>query len=154
MNLHTFTGQKNMNFNNVHDFVRYLFWHWFMMILGYRFRLQFETILMIFLCFVTIEFLKFWGMVLFQILRDFWSENGCQNVHRRSSRIRPPSPIFLHTCESYQRKTHKCVVKGFLDFKITIKVFLHNGEYCLSKTYKFAVTRNQNSWSSRSFGFW
>ena len=68
-------------------------------------------------------------------------ENRCQNVRRRSSRIRPPSPIFLYTCESYLRKTRKCDFKGFLDSKTLIKVFLHNCEYCFSKAYKCAVTK-------------
>ena len=34
VNLNDFTIQKNMVFNNFHDIVRYLFWHWFRMCFG------------------------------------------------------------------------------------------------------------------------
>lgn len=72
--------------------------------------------------------------------------NALKSVHRGSSRIRPPSPTFLPTCESYMSETHKFDLKGFPNVKVSLKVFLHTCEPCRSETYKCAVTRKKNNY--------
>ena len=113
---------------------------------GYRFRLHFGTLFVFFLCFSAIVFLIVLGMLIFRFYKI-----SDQKMNPKTSAaglaasglVRPPSPIFLHTCQSYCGNTYKCDSKGFLEFKILIKVFLHICEHCPRKTYKCAVTRNQ-----------
>ena len=45
MELHVFTHRKNMSFDDVRDLFRYLFWHWFLIILG----IDFDSIVVILL---------------------------------------------------------------------------------------------------------
>ena len=71
------------------------------------------------LCFFAVEFLMFWGMVFLRFHTISDPKMDAKTSVRRSSRVRPPSPIFLHTCESNLRKTHKCGFKGLLDFKLS-----------------------------------
>ena len=62
-------------------------------------------------------------------------------LNRKSYRVRPPSPRFLHTGESYQSKTHGCDFKDFAKFKKSLKVFLHMCDSCQAKTNKCTETR-------------
>ena len=135
MNLHVFTPQKNI----FSFFKKFMICSILVLALnfdefGYRFQLHFGILF-------GGCFYPFGGGYAFDDLFDgilkmllgLGSEIRSQHVRRRSSRIWPPSPIFLHTCESYPSKTYKYDFKGFLDFKFLLKVFLHICEYCPRK---------------------
>ena len=90
MSLHVFTHQKNMI---VHDFCSLPVWALIFDDIWYRFRLHFGTLLALFFYLFAIPFsFMILGIVF------FWLGNGSKSVRRGSSRVRPPSPIFLHLC--------------------------------------------------------
>ena len=42
--------------------------------------------------------------------KSSYKSMNIKRIRRGSSRLQPPFPIFLHTCESYSGKAHKCAV--------------------------------------------
>ena len=83
---------------------------------------------------------------MFRFYAIYKSKMNTKNVRHGSDRIRPPSPNFLHTCESYKCKTHKCEFKCLPKFKMSLEVSCTFTESCLYKTYKCAVTRKPNKY--------
>ena len=140
MDLHVFSHQQNTYFYDVHSFSIFVR-HRCLMICASN-LIPFWTPLGI-ICNVfsrsTFEWIS--KYIFNWFCKNVLDKMKPQTVHHGSSRVRPPSPVFLRTCESYPGKNHKCDFKDLLNFEMSLKVFLHTCESWSCKTYKCAVTR-------------